>query len=101
MTRMHHWRRPGGAANSQRLSGAARGLSLAADQHPVACGDCASSSARSSLWDCYRYFKYDRIYRYYVEPTWTFPYFGLDFIRPLPEPYIYWPGRSWASSPSS
>jgi vitamin K-dependent gamma-carboxylase len=40
-------------------------------------------------WDCYRYFKYDRIYRYYVEPEWTFPYFGLDFIRPLPEPYIY------------
>ena len=42
------------------------------------------------LWDCFRYFKYDRIYRYYVEPTWNFPYFGLDFIRPLPEPFIYW-----------
>jgi len=41
------------------------------------------------VWDCYRYFKYDRIYRYYVEPDWTFPYFGLDVIRPLPEPFIY------------
>lgn len=45
------------------------------------------------VWDCWRYFKYDRIYRYYVEPEWTFPYFGLDFIQPLPEPYIY---HAWA-----
>jgi vitamin K-dependent gamma-carboxylase len=41
------------------------------------------------VWDCWRYFRYDRIYRYYVEPEWTFPYFGLDFIRPLPDPFIY------------
>jgi vitamin K-dependent gamma-carboxylase len=45
------------------------------------------------VWDCYRYFKYDRIYRYYVEPEWTFPYFGLDFIQPLPAPFIYY---AWA-----
>ncbi len=42
------------------------------------------------VWDCWRYVRYDRIFRYYVEPTWTFPYFGLDFIRPLPEPWIHW-----------
>ena len=41
------------------------------------------------VWDCWRYFKYDRIYRYYVAPDWTFPYFGLDFIQPLPAPHIY------------
>ena len=41
------------------------------------------------VWDCWRYIRYDRIYRYYVEPDWTFPYFGLDFIRPLPEPFIH------------
>ncbi|MGI1661109.1 HTTM domain-containing protein [Palleronia sp. KMU-117] len=46
------------------------------------------------VWDCYRYIKYDRIFRYYVEPTWNFPYFGLDFIRPLPEPWIHW---AWLS----
>jgi vitamin K-dependent gamma-carboxylase len=45
------------------------------------------------VWDCWRYFKYDRIYRYYVQPEWTFPYFGLDIIQPLPAPYIYW---AWA-----
>ena len=41
------------------------------------------------LWDCFRYIRYDRIYRYYVEATWNYPYFGLDFIQPLPEPWIY------------
>lgn len=42
------------------------------------------------VWDCYRYFRYDRIGRYYVDTDLTFPYFGLDFIQPLPEPFIYW-----------
>lgn len=42
------------------------------------------------LWDWWRYIKYDRIYRYYVEPELYFPYFGLDWLQPLPEPYIYW-----------
>lgn len=46
------------------------------------------------VWDCYRYFRYDRIGRYYVDTDMTFPYFGLDFIQPLPEPFIYW---AWAA----
>ena len=41
------------------------------------------------LWDCWRYINYDRIARYYVEPEVTFPYFGLWFIQPLPEPWIH------------
>lgn len=41
------------------------------------------------LWDCWRYIKYTRIERYYVEPVVNFPYFGLDFIQPLPEPWIH------------
>ena len=45
------------------------------------------------VWDCWRYFKYDRIYRYYVAPDWTFPYFGLDVLQPLPAPFIYY---AWA-----
>jgi vitamin K-dependent gamma-carboxylase len=45
------------------------------------------------VWDCWRYIRYDRIHRYYVEPDWTFPYFGLEFIRPLPDPYIHY---AWA-----
>jgi hypothetical protein len=42
------------------------------------------------LWDCYRYVSADRIRRYYVDVEMTFPYFGLDFIQPLPEPLIHW-----------
>jgi vitamin K-dependent gamma-carboxylase len=45
------------------------------------------------VWDCWRYFRYDRIYRYYVQPDWTFPYFGLDVLQPLSAPYIYF---AWA-----
>lgn len=41
------------------------------------------------LWDCWRYIKYTRIERYYVQPEVTFPYFGLSFIQPLPEPWIH------------
>lgn len=42
------------------------------------------------LWDWWRYVRFDRITRYYVEPEHWFPYFGMDFIRPLPEPWIHW-----------
>ncbi|MBM1219462.1 HTTM domain-containing protein [Ponticoccus sp. SC2-23] len=41
------------------------------------------------LWDCWRYIKYTRIERYYVIPEVNFPYFGLSFIQPLPEPWIH------------
>jgi hypothetical protein len=41
------------------------------------------------LWDCWRYIKYTRIERYYVQPEVNFPYFGLNFIQPLPEPWIH------------
>ncbi|MFM2355021.1 MAG: hypothetical protein RLZZ528_757, partial [Pseudomonadota bacterium] len=42
------------------------------------------------LWDCFRYISAERIRRYYVDVEMTFPYFGLDFIQPLPEPLIHW-----------
>lgn len=42
------------------------------------------------VWDCYRYIIYTRITRYYVDTKVTFPYFGLDFIQPLPEPWIHY-----------
>jgi len=41
------------------------------------------------VWDFFRFIQYDRIYRYYVLPEHTFPYFGLDVLQPLPEPWIY------------
>ncbi len=45
------------------------------------------------VWDWWRYERYDRIDRYYVHTEFTFPYFGLDFIQPLPDPWIHW---AWA-----
>ena len=38
-------------------------------------------------WDWWRYVKYDRINRYYVEPDMLFPF--LPFALPLPDPWIH------------
>ncbi len=42
------------------------------------------------LWDVWRFFKHNRIYRYYVQPDFHFTYPGFSWVAPLPEPYIYW-----------
>jgi hypothetical protein len=39
-----------------------------------------------TLWEVYRYFTYDWITRYYVEPAVTFTYYGFSWVKP-------WPGR--------
>ncbi len=41
------------------------------------------------LWDYVRYMTGNRILGFYVLPPVQFPYFGLDFIQPFPEPWIY------------
>ncbi|MEN3325544.1 MAG: hypothetical protein V7638_351 [Acidobacteriota bacterium] len=38
------------------------------------------------LWEVYRYFTYDWITRYYVEPAVNFTYYGFSWVKP-------WPGR--------
>ncbi len=40
-------------------------------------------------WECWRYIHHDRIARYFVEPQMLFPYFGWDWLQPLPEPWIH------------
>lgn len=40
------------------------------------------------LWDCWRFIKYDRIWRYYVAPEFHFTYPGFGWVEPLPEPWI-------------
>jgi len=44
-------------------------------------------------FDVWRFFRADRIYRYYVQPEFLFSYHGFGWILPLPEPYIYY---AWA-----
>ncbi len=40
------------------------------------------------FWEVTRYFKYDWIYRYWVEPDFNFSYGPFNF-QPLPEQYMY------------
>ena len=41
------------------------------------------------VWDYFRYVNEDRISIYYVLSPVQFPYFDLQFIKPLPEPWIH------------
>jgi vitamin K-dependent gamma-carboxylase len=41
------------------------------------------------VWDVLRFIQYDRIARYYVQPEFHFTYQFLDWVRPLPEPWIH------------
>jgi vitamin K-dependent gamma-carboxylase len=40
------------------------------------------------VWDCWRFIKYDRVYRYWIQPEFHFTYPGFGWITPLPEPWI-------------
>jgi hypothetical protein len=42
------------------------------------------------LWEVWRYFHYDRIARYYIEPSFYFHYFGFEWLRPLPGDGMFW-----------
>ncbi|ETX13282.1 hypothetical protein OCH239_12300 [Roseivivax halodurans JCM 10272] len=41
------------------------------------------------VWDCWRFVKYDRVWRYWVAPEIHFTYEGFGWITPLPEPWIH------------
>lgn len=41
------------------------------------------------VWEVYRYHEYDRIYRYYIQPRFFFPYELFPFIGPLPGQWMY------------
>lgn len=41
------------------------------------------------VWEVYRYFEYDRIYRYYIEPNVYFPYEFFPFVKPWPGDLMY------------
>lgn len=44
------------------------------------------------MWEVWRYFSNGWIYRYWIEPTFHFTYFGFHWVRPLPGNgmYILW-----------
>jgi vitamin K-dependent gamma-carboxylase len=41
------------------------------------------------LWEVYRYFTYDWITRYYVEPAVNFAYYGFSWVKPWPGHGMY------------
>jgi len=41
------------------------------------------------VWDCWRFIRYDRIWRYWVAPEFHFTYPGFGWVAPLPEPWIH------------
>jgi vitamin K-dependent gamma-carboxylase len=41
------------------------------------------------LWEVWRYFEYNWIYRYYIQPTFFFSYFPFDWLPPLPGDLMY------------
>ncbi len=36
------------------------------------------------IWEVWRYFRYDRIERYYMEPIFNFYYYGFHWVTPFP-----------------
>jgi vitamin K-dependent gamma-carboxylase len=42
------------------------------------------------LWEVWRYFNFNRIFRYYIDPTFYFHYYGFDWLQPLPGDGMYW-----------
>lgn len=51
------------------------------------------------VWDCWRFIKYDRVWRYWVAPDFHFTYPGFGWVTPLPEPWIQmaWLGMGLAA----
>ena len=41
------------------------------------------------LWEVFRYFDHDWIYRYWIELTYHFTYYGFDWVKPWPGDGMY------------
>lgn len=42
------------------------------------------------VWEVWRFFKYDRVSRYFQEPEWAFKYFGFDWVQPFSGDGMVW-----------
>jgi len=42
------------------------------------------------LWEVWRYFHYDRVFRYYIDPIFYFHYDGFHWLQPLPGDGMIW-----------
>lgn len=72
---------------------ARRGPALGAGlwSRPVSAASLAAFRASFGLvmaWEAWRYLSRGWVASYYVEPAFTFSYYGFEWVRPLPEPYL-------------
>lgn len=42
------------------------------------------------LWECWRYFNFNRIVRYFIAPDFYFTYWGFHWVQPLPGDGMIW-----------
>ena len=42
------------------------------------------------LWDVYRYFVHQLIFKYWIDPVVNFTYYGFDWLKPLPGDGMYY-----------
>lgn len=40
------------------------------------------------MWDCWRFVRHDRVWRYWIEPEFHFSYPGFAWIQPLPQAWL-------------
>ncbi|KPQ14810.1 MAG: Vitamin K-dependent gamma-carboxylase [Rhodobacteraceae bacterium HLUCCO18] len=80
---------PGGV--SSRATRAVQGLREALSQpvSPLSLAVFRMAVGAMLVWDCWRFIKYDRVYRYWIAPDFHFTYPGFHWVQPLPEPWIW------------
>jgi len=80
---------PGGV--SSRAARAAQSLRVALSQpvSPLSLAVFRMAVGAMLVWDCWRFIKYDRVYRYWIAPEFHFTYPGFHWVQPLPEPWIW------------
>ncbi|MGJ3237228.1 MAG: HTTM domain-containing protein [Anaerolineae bacterium] len=42
------------------------------------------------IWEVWRYFHYDRVFRYFMDPVFYFTYHGFHWVHPLPGDGMIW-----------
>jgi hypothetical protein len=77
-----------GAGRTARILQTVR-VSLSQPVSPLSLAVFRMAVGAMLVWDCWRFIKYDRIYRYWIEPEFHFTYPGFHWVQPLPEPWIW------------
>ncbi len=77
--------------NRRHAGRAVDGLRIALSQpvSPLSIAVFRMAVGAMLVWDCWRFIKYDRVERYWIQPDFHFTYPGFHWVAPLPEPWIW------------